>query len=295
MENFWKSTKCRVILCILALLTGVMIYALSTGGYTISTVGLFKRIAAPFQYASNAISERVEYGLRLYRNAEIHYEQNKALREEIAELNRELADYEQTKEELEKLKGFVGIKEEHEDFTLSAPRDVLGYITNDPFHAFMINGGTRDGIDLYDPVVTDQGLVGIITEVGTDTATVTTLLSPDISVAAYCATTTDRGVVSGTVALSMDGLTRLQYLDQNTALRENKVILTTGENGMFPRGYVIGYVRSIQNDDSGMTAYAVLTPAADLTNLDQVVVVTDFEGKAVQNDALTRKEASDAQ
>ena len=99
MSNFWKSTKCRVILCILALLIGVMIYALSTGGYTISTVGLFKRIAAPFQYASNAISQRVEYGLNLYRNAEFHYEQNKALRQEIAELNQELAGYEKTKEE----------------------------------------------------------------------------------------------------------------------------------------------------------------------------------------------------
>ena len=293
MSNFWKSTKCRVILCILALLIGVMVYALSTGGYTISTVSLFKRIAAPFQYASNAISQRVEYSLQLYRNAEFHYEQNKALRQEIAELNQELAGYEQAKEELEKLEGFVGIKKEHEDYTLSAPCDVIGYVTNDPFHAFMINSGTRDGIDLYDPVVTDEGLVGMITEVGTDTATVTTLLSPDISVAAYCATTTDRGVVSGTVALSMDGLTRLQYLDQNTALRENKVILTTGENGLFPRGYVVGYVRSIENDDSGMTANAVLTPAADLTNLEMVVVVTDFEGKAKK--PANQKEAAHAQ
>lgn len=279
MSNFWKSTKCRVILCILALLVGVMIYAVSTGGYTISAIGLFKSVAAPFQRASNTISERVEYVLTLYRNAEFHYEQNKALREEIAALQEELADYEETKQKLEKLEGFVGIKEEHEDYVLSAPCDVIGYVTNDPFCSFMIDGGTRDGIDLYDPVVTSLGLVGMITEVGEDTATVTTILSPDISTAAFCSTTKDHGVVSGTVSLALDNRCRLMYLDRETALRENRVILTSGENGLFPKGYVIGYVHSIEKDDSGMTSYAVLDPAVDVANLDMVIVITDFEGK----------------
>lgn len=285
MGNFWKSTKCRVILCILALLIGVMVYAVSVGGYTISTVGVFNSITAPVQRASNAISERVEYLLTLYRNAEFHYRQNKALREEVASLHQELAEYEQTKEKLAELEAFVGIKEEHEDFTLSAPYEVIGYVTNDPFGAFMIHAGTSDGIDLYDPVVTELGLVGVITEVGTDTATVSTILSPDVSVAAFCSTTTDQGVVTGSVSLAMDGRCKMQYLDRDTTLKENRVILTSGENGLFPKGYVIGYVRSLEMDDSGMTANAILEPAADLSNLDMVVVITDFDGKGAADDA----------
>lgn len=279
MGNFLKSTKCRVILCIIALLVGVMVYAVSVGGYTISTVGLFNSIVAPFQKASNAISERVEYMLTLYSNAEYHYQQNKALREEIAVLNEELADYEQTKERLAELEAFVGIKEAHEDFSYSAPCEVIGYVTNDPFGAFMIDAGTADGIDLYDPVVTEMGLIGMVTEVGTDTATVTTILSPELSVAAYCSTTKDRGVLTGSVALALDGMCMMQYLDKDTALKPNKVILTSGENGIFPKGYVIGYVRSVENDPSGMTAYAVIEPAAELTNPGMVVVITDFSGK----------------
>ena len=68
MGNFLKSAKFRIIVCILALLVGVMIYALTMGGYTISTVGVFRSIAAPFQRASNAISSRVEYILEVYSN-----------------------------------------------------------------------------------------------------------------------------------------------------------------------------------------------------------------------------------
>ncbi len=285
MGNFLKSTRFRVILCIIALLVGVMVYAVSVGGYTISGIGLFNSIAAPFQKASNAISERVEYLLNLYSNAEYHYEQNKALREEIAELNEELADYEQTKERLEELEAFVGIKEEHEDYTYSAPCEVVGYVTNDPFGAFIIDAGTHDGIDLYDPVVTDLGLVGMVTEVGQDTATVTTILSPELSVAAYCSTTRDQGVLTGSVSLAMDGLCSLQYLDKDTALKKNRVILTSGENGFFPKGYVIGYVQSVQSDASGMTCNAIIEPAADLANPGMVVVITDFSGKEEYNEA----------
>ena len=52
------------------------------------------------------------------------------------------------------------------------------------------------------------------------------------------------------------------------------LIMTSGENGLFPRGYVIGYVRSVQPDDSGMTAYAVIEPAEDLLHLDMVAAIT---------------------
>jgi rod shape-determining protein MreC len=270
---------------VLALLIGVMIYAVSMGGYTISTVGIFKSIAAPFQKASNSISSRVEYVLNLYGNAESCYEENQALKAEIATLHTQLADYETTKEELEELQAFVGIKEEHTDFSFSAPCEVIGYVTNDPYYAFMIDSGLEEGLHLYDPVATEQGLVGVITEIGQHTATVTTVLSPDLSVAAYCSTTKDQGVLTGSVSLSREGLCILQYLDRNTQLQKENVILTTGENGLFPKGYVIGYVQDIGMDDTGLTAYASVKPAVELSNLNMVIVITDFDGKERQEDA----------
>ena len=88
---------------VIALLVGIMIYAVSSAGYSISAVSIFHTITAPIQQASNMLSERVEHSLNVYRDAEAHYEQNKALKEEVAELNRELADYEETKRKLEEL------------------------------------------------------------------------------------------------------------------------------------------------------------------------------------------------
>lgn len=285
MLNFLKSGKCKAVLWVLALLIGLMLYAVFVGGYTISSVALFQAVAAPFQKLSNSISQHVEYGLDLYRNAEDYSEENRALRKEISLLHTELADYEATKEELERLQAFVGIKEKHEDYSMTSPFDVTGYVTNDPFCAFMIDGGSEDGISLYDPVVSDMGLVGVITELGTHTATVTTILSPELSVAAGTRASGEKGVLTGSVSLAMDGLCKLQYLDKEVKLKKDRIILTTGENGLFPAGYVIGYVRETGMDDTGLTAYAAVEPASDLKNLSLVVVITDFSGKADSDDA----------
>lgn len=279
MTNFFKSTRFKVILFILALLVGVMVYAVSAGGYTISIVGAFRAVTAPLQQASNAISERVEHSLNVYRDAEAHYEQNKALKEEISELHKELADYEATKQELEDLREFIGIKENYEDLVLSAPCKVIGYVTNDPFGAFLIGQGSADDIELYDPVVTDLGLVGVITEVGEHTSTVTTILSPEVSVAVYCSTTKDHGVITGDVSLSLEGMCRLQYLEKDTQLKKGKAILTSGENGLFPKGYVVGYVRDIGVDESGLNTMAAVEPAAEISDLSMVIVIKDFDGK----------------
>lgn len=279
MGNFLKSTKCRIIMFILALLIGIMIYAVSQGGYTISSIGIFKSIAAPFQRASNAISEQVEHVLELYVNSDDCYRENQALKEEVAILHAALADYEETKDELAELKQFVGIKEKHTDFILTSPFDVVGYVTNDPFGSFMINGGTEDGVELYAPVVTEQGMVGIITEVGAETATVTTMLSPEVFISAGSSTLRETGIITGSVGLLRQGYCKLDYLSKETRLYKGQAIVTSGENGYFPKGYIIGYVQGIEQDPAGMTAYATIEPAVDLSNLSKVVVIADFEGK----------------
>ncbi len=279
MGNFFKSTKCRIILFILALLIGVMLYAVSQGGYTISSIGVFNAVIAPFQRASNAISERVEHVLDMYSGAQAYYEENQTLKQEIAELHAELADYETTKEELAKLQEFMGIKEKNPDFTMTSPFDVVGYVANDPYASFIIDGGAEDGVSLYDPVMTVQGMVGMVTELGPETAVVSTMLSPDVYIAAIGTKTGEKGIITGSIALLADGCCKMTYLEKDTKLKKDHIIVTSGENGYFPRGCFIGLVQETGLEAAGLSAYAVVRPAADLANLSKVVVITDFNGK----------------
>ena len=284
LKDFFRTTKFKVLVALMAVIIGVMIYSLTKGGYASDSESVFGVVLEPFQKVSNTISGKVTSTLDMLFNAKKYYEENQQLRKEIADLNREVANYEELRSQLEELQSFVGIREAHEDITFSAPCEIIGYVDNDPFGAFQIDGGSEDGISLYDPVVTEQGLVGVITELGDKTATVTTILSPDVSVAVYCSTTKDHGVLTGSVGMSINGLCRLQYLDKDTSLREGKTIVTSGENGLFPKGYMVGYVKEVGMEESGLTAFASVEPAADLSDLSMVVVITNFDGKEVRDE-----------
>lgn len=179
----------------------------------------------------------------------------------------------------------MGVKEEHEDYVLSDPCTIIGYVENDPFHGFYIDKGSRDGISVYDPVVTAEGLVGIISEISETYATVETICSPELSIGAEASNKSESGIVEGEVALSADYLCRMIYLEKDTTLEAGDLITTSNSVGIFPQGYLIGSVQSIEPMESGLSYYAVIRPSVDLENLTNVIVITDFAGKEQQDAA----------
>ncbi|MDE5853953.1 MAG: rod shape-determining protein MreC, partial [Ruminococcus sp.] len=198
MREFFKSTRFKILLAFIAFLVGIMIYAVTKGGYSISGASFVNTVTKPFRFVSNKISMQLETVLDRLNNSDSYYNENQELKKQISELNEQLTDYNDLKAELEEFRKLVDIKEEHPDSVFSQPAEVLGYVTNDPFKSFTIDKGSDDGIEPYSPVTTSDGIVGIIIEVSKHTATVRTILSPDLSIAAVCsATNADFGIVEG--------------------------------------------------------------------------------------------------
>ncbi len=284
MGDFFRSVKFKVILCILALLLGVMLYSVTQGGDTPLGSEALGKVFKPVRQFSNRISGKVEHGLDTLTNAQEYYEENESLRAKIGELNSQLVEYEDTKTELAELRKFVGIKEEHADFTLSPPCEIISYVTNDPYGAFVIDRGTDDGISVNDPVITAEGLVGVITEAADSYATVTTLLSPDLSIGAVTNSSKESGIVEGTLKLSVDGRTKMIYIDKENKLQKEELVITAGGSGLFPKGCVIGNIEEIGMEESGLSAYAVVQPAVQLDKISNVIVLLDFDGKGENYD-----------
>lgn len=285
MRDFLKSTRFKVLLAFLAFLVGIMIYAVTKGGYSVSGSSLINTITKPFRSVSNSITMKIELGLDKLANADEYYNENQELKKQIGDLNKQLTDYEAIKEEVEELRKFVTIKEEHEDYVLSQPCDVLGYVANDPFKSFTIDKGSADGIEPYCPVVTAEGLVGITIEVSENVSTVRTILSPDLSVAAVCASSpADYGIIEGTVLDSENGNTRLIHVDIDNQLKVGDLMITTGTSGLFPKDYSIGTIKSINLESNGLSACAEIEPCIDISRLTSVIVITDFSGKKEDSD-----------
>lgn len=285
MRNFLKSTRFKILLAFLAFLVGIMLYAVTKGGYSISGASFINTVSKPFRSFSNSISMKIEHSLDKISNSTEYYNENQRLKEQIGELNKELTEYAALKEEVEELRKFVTIKEEHEDYILSQPCDVLGYVTNDPFMSFTIDKGSADGIKPYCPVVTGEGLVGITIEVSEHVSTVRTILSPDLSIAAVCSSTSaDYGIIEGTITNAENGNTKLIHVDKDNKLKIGDLMVTTGTSGLFPKNYAIGTVKSISLDSSGLSSCAEIEPCIDITRLSSVIVITDFSGKKENSD-----------
>ena len=175
MGEFLKSTRFKVLLALLAFLVGIMIYSVTKGGYSLSGASFINTITKPFRFASNSITMEMEKNADRISNADAYYEENLELKKQIGELNKKLTEYDDLVAEVEELRKLVVIKEEHPDSVFSQSAEVMGYIANDPFKGFIIDKGYADGIEPYSPVITPEGIVGIIIEVSQHSSTVRTL------------------------------------------------------------------------------------------------------------------------
>ena len=285
MRDFLKSTRFKILLGFLAFLVGIMIYAVTKGGYSVSGASFINTITKPFRSASNGISMKMEGTVDKLSNADKYYEENQQLKKQIGELNAQLTEYDAIKAEVEELRKFVSIKEEHEDYMLSQPCGVLGYVTNDPFKSFTIDKGSADGILVNCPVVTAEGLVGITVEVSEHVSTVRTILSPDLSVAAMASSSSaDQGIIEGNVLSSESGQTKLIHVPKKNKLKRGDLMITTGTSGLFPKDYPIGTILDIGIDSNGLSVCADIQPCVDVTRLTSVIVITDFSGKKEEDE-----------
>lgn len=280
MRDFIKSTRFKILLAFLAFLVGIMVYAVTKGGYSVSGASFINTVTKPFRAASNSISAKMEHTVDKLENADKYYEENERLKKQIGELNAQLTEYDAIKAEVEELRKFVTIKENHDDYQLSQPCKVLSYVTNDPFKSFTIDKGSADGILVNCPVVTAEGLVGITVEVSKHLSTVRTILSPDLSVAAVASSSNaDQGIIEGDILSSENGHTKLIHVPKKNKLKRGDLMITAGSSGLFPKDYPIGTILEIGFDSNGLSVCADINPCVDVSRLTSVIVITDFSGK----------------
>lgn len=280
MKGFLKSKKFKLILCILAFCIGIMIYAYTHKGYTTGFERAVNSLFNPIRSITWNIGDSISTKLDRFTNTDSAYDENKKLKSEIANYKQMEADYDSTKRELADLKKFMGIKDDNKDFVLSEPCKIIGYVTNDPYKSFYIDKGKEDGIEYYCPVVTSEGLVGIISEVSNDYSVVTTILSGDISVSAQASKSQQTGVITGSMEAISDNMTEMNHIEKKkNGIKNGEIVVTAQGSGIFPKGYLIGTVKNVKSSDSGLTNSATIEPAVDFNNISTVMCILDFDGK----------------
>lgn len=208
------------------------------------------------------------------------------LEEENRRLYDELAGYYDIKAENEALRKYYGIKEADESISLVDIR-VIGRDANENFYGFTADKGSRDGVAVNDPVITENGLVGIVSEVALSTCKVTTVCSPSFCAGAEVGRTGDSGLICGSAAVSDNGHTRLINISSQNTLRTGDLVLTSGYGGSFPQGLKAGKIVSLEYDEYTGLPYAVMDPLENIAALTCAAVITDFDGRKQQEEQAT--------
>ena len=258
----------------------VVLIALSVNNVLGGRAGLLKNadgaLKAPVQKAATALLDWVEgiYGY-LYEYDRI-VEENNALRAENAELREANRDYSDLKAENERLRTLFGWSEKHTDFVLESAKIVAWDASND-ISAFTVSKGSTSDIALGDCVVTEYGaLVGQVIELGSDWATIRTIIDVDMDVGALVGEDSYAGVITGEFSLMKQGLTRVTYLASGAQIFQRDEVLTSGKGGSFPPGLLIGQISTVMTESGGQATYGIVTPACDVSRLSQVFIIKDF-------------------
>ncbi len=140
-------------------------------------------------------------------------------------------------------------------------------------HTLRIARGTDDGVVKGAPVITPDGVVGIVSQLTGSYADVQLIVSPLSAVPAISQRTRSRSTVKGTGDISRCKLT---YALRTDDLQEGDVLVTAGGPGFFPQGLRIGRAVNVQKKPHGLFLDAEVIPAVDFSRLDEVEVVMDF-------------------
>ena len=202
--------------------------------------------------------------------------ENESLRSQLADAQKSARDGIEASEENSRLRKLLELREKHTDYVMESCKVVL-WSSSNWSSAFTISKGSSSGIELGDPVITEYGaVVGQVTELGTNWATVSTIIDVDMSVGAFVGATGNSGMVVGEYAFMRDKTAKLTYLADGAQIFVGDDVLTSGSGGAFPAGLMIGTLTAVQTEAGGQIEYGIVEPQANLDSLVQVFVIKDF-------------------
>jgi rod shape-determining protein MreC len=194
------------------------------------------------------------------------------LEAQVAELQNRIIGYQEDAADLRILSALLDYARTAPDHTYVAA-NVIGRDTS-PFLSYIFLDIGSDGGVLRDmPVVTNQGLVGLVVEVTCCSSKIRLITDPESAINARLQGTRDEGAVVG----RQGGGLELQYLSQQAEINPGDVVLTSGLSGRVPAGLVLGQISAVQRLDYEVLQKASVSPGVDFNRLEIVLVITNFK------------------
>ncbi len=198
-------------------------------------------------------------------------EENQKLKEENSKLEQALREFEIVKSENATLKEYVNLKDKYTEYT-TIPAYVINKDTSNYNRTIIINVGSKDGIEVNMPVISDKGLVGHVISVTASTAKIQTIVDTSSSIS--CILTSSRDTIIARGTLEGGTLLRATYIPTEATIMQGDTIETSGLGGIYPKGILVGTVDKVENTKNVTDRYAIINTAVNFEKIETVLVIT---------------------
>lgn len=275
MNSFFKSRAFAVLLTLLIILAGVptILTAMGQGSFVRDAA---MAVVTPLMRGASAIGSSFRGFSEYFTEFDRLKEENKVLSERVKALEEQIYDAKLLESENDWMRTYLGAKRANTNYSY-CDANLIGREAGKYISSFTLDRGSASGIKEGMPVVTADGIVGRVTEVGLTFCRVSTVINYDSSVGAYIERSGEVGIVSGDFDRRRDGFCILEYLPFDADIEVGDKVFSSGLGSVYPRGLFVGEVTEVTGDANDHTKIAVIKPAADLEDVTKVMILTSYE------------------
>lgn len=176
--------------------------------------------------------------------------------------------------ENERLRDLLKLKDKYPEYKTVAA-SVIAKESGNYSRFITIDKGSESGIKVNKTVIAQDGLVGLVFEVGNGWSKIQTILDPTTSVGCKITRTGDISVCEGDVSLINRGLLKMLYISSGFTILEGDIVETSGLGEVYPKGIAIGRINEIKVEESTDSQYALISPIVDFSDLYEVFVIVE--------------------
>lgn len=195
-------------------------------------------------------------------------DENAHLRNELARVKSDQARLAELEVENQHLSELLALKDALGTNAVAA--NVIGSDANGISRTLVLSSGSDNGLSPGMAVLANQGVVGKIIAVSPNASRVLLVNDHNSALDGFDQRSRARGIVAGQVD---DGV-MLKYADRSQDLRTGDTIVTSGLDGIFPRGLLVGTIQSVHREGPGLFLGVKIAPAVDFRELEQVLILT---------------------
>ena len=232
----------------------------------------------PVQTGVNLVGSAVYSNFKNQEKMRTALADNESLREQVATLTMENTRLQSDSYELSRLRKLYELNQTYGQYRMTGAR-VIAKDTGNWFHVFRIDKGARDGIKPDMNVVGDGGLIGIVTDVGDNYATVRSIIDDVSRVSAMAIQSNDTCIVSGNLQLYANGKLKISDITDTADIKDGDAIVTSTVSSKFLPGILIGYAGDLKTDPDRLTRSGTLVPVADFETIQEVLVILDLKSE----------------